>query len=169
MQVGDARCEAYALCMLSVYLRFEKQYVDALSVNKRALEKTLKLGDRINSGQVFVQMAVLANVLEDYPHSGEYANEAYKFFHSLGGEYQLPFPLRLQGYAALHSRNLELARTYCVDSIKRNYALGGIHEVGVIAGWLLLAEIEYKTERTNIANTLANYIFEKHAELSLKF
>jgi non-specific serine/threonine protein kinase len=169
VQAGDTRCEAYALRILAVYLRFEKQYAEALSVNERALEKTLKSGDRINSGQVFVQMAVLANVLEDYTHSGEYANEAYKFFQSLGGEFQLPFPLRLQGYAALHSGNLELARTYCVDSIKRNYTLGGAHEIGVLAGLILLAEIEYKNGQTAIASAMIHYVIEKQAELALKF
>lgn len=167
VQAGDARCEAYALRMLAVFLRFEKQYAKALTVNKRAIEKTLSLGDRLNCGQTLVQMAVLANVLEDYTLSGKYASEAYQYFHSIGSEYQLPFTLRLQGYAALHTGNIENARGYCNDSIKRNYALGGIHEVGVVAGLLLLAEIEYAAGHIDLASRLFSYVIQKKKELSL--
>ncbi|MFN8433882.1 MAG: NB-ARC domain-containing protein [Anaerolineales bacterium] len=169
VQAGDARCEAYALRMLAVYLRFEKQYEEALLVNKRALEKTLGLGDRVNSGQVFVQMAVLTNVLEDYAASSKYASEAYQYFHSIGSEYQLPFPLRLQGYAALQLGELELARTYCIESIKRNYTLGGTHEVGVIAGLILLAEIEQAAGNIDLTWQLFTHVINKKKEQSLLF
>lgn len=169
IQVADARCESYVLRMLAIYLRFEKQYSKALSANKSALEKTRILGDRLNCAQALVQMSVLTNLLAEYADSARYADEAYQYFHSIGSEYQLPFPLRLQGYAALNMGNVDLARTCCIDSIKKNYALGRTHEVGVIAGLILLSEIEWMCGNYEQAGLLYKYVMSKKEELLLKF
>ncbi|NWF64768.1 MAG: helix-turn-helix domain-containing protein [Chloroflexi bacterium] len=169
VQAGDVRCEAYALRMLAIYLRFEKQYEEALAINNRALEKTLILGDRLNCGQTLVQMAVLANMLDMHADSGRYALEAYQRFRSIGSEYQLPFPLRLQGYAALRVGNAEQARAFCIESIKQNHALGPAHEVGVLAGLILLSEIELTGGNLEFAGQLVAAVISKKAQGALRF
>lgn len=138
----DLRGQAYALRMMAGNLRFDGRYVEALFTNQRALDATRAVGDRINSGQALVNMAVLANVLESYDASGSYAQAAYDVFQSIGSEYQQPFPRRLQAYAVLHTGDPVRARELCLDSIRRNHALGEAHRIGVLAGLIALAEIE---------------------------
>jgi predicted ATPase len=135
------REEGYALRRVVYNLRGDGKYAEAISVNQRALQAIRASGDRINIGQVLVNMAILASALDDFATSGKYASEAYDMFQSIGSEYQQPFPERLMGYAALKAGDASRARALAVDSLKRNQALGDVHEVGVLGSLVLLAEI----------------------------
>jgi predicted ATPase/DNA-binding SARP family transcriptional activator len=140
-QTKDIRGEGYALRMLANNLRIAGQFAEALSISQRALEVTTRVGDRLNVGQVLVNMAVLANAVQDYSTSGKYAKEAFDIFQAIGNEYQQPFPLRLMAYSALHTGDLKQARTLCMESLRRNQALGPDHKIGVVASLVTLAEI----------------------------
>lgn len=165
----DVHSEAYALRMLAEVLRYSGQYHEALSVNQRALELALRLGDRLNCGQALVQMAVLANILGNYAESGLFAQQSYEFFNSIGSEFQQPFPERLQGYAALHVGQLNESRRLCLDSLRRNLALGMEHRVGVLAGLILLAELEQRAQNSKLAVRILFIVLREKERLAIKF
>ena len=152
------RGQGYALRRFVHNLRSDGEYAEAVKVNHRALQAVRESGDRINIGQVLVNMAILLNALDDFVASGQFAQEAYRMFQSIGSEYQQPFPLRLVGYAALHINETANARLLCIDSIKRNRALGDDHTVGVYGGLVLLAEVELAEKNYQQAARLYHFV-----------
>jgi len=154
----SAREEGYALRRLVYNLRRDGEYIEAIQVNRRALQAVRASGDRINIGQVLVNMAILASALDDFSMMAEFAQESYDMFQSIGSEFQQPFPERLMGYAALHMGDAKRARRLCVDSIQRNLALSQDHVVGVYGGLLLLAEIELAERNFKAVARLVGFV-----------
>lgn len=154
----DLRGEAYALLMRASNLRFDGEFESALAANQRALVVTRSIGDRINTGQALVNMSVLANALDDFAASGQYAQEAYEVFQSIGSEFQQPFPQRLLAYSALHMGEAKRARALCMESLKRNIVLGEGHKVGALACLVLLAEIELAEKNLPQAARLFGFV-----------
>jgi predicted ATPase/transcriptional regulator with XRE-family HTH domain len=163
------REEGYALRCIVSNLRAERKYQEALAVNRRALQAIRASGDRINIGQVLVHMAILAGALDDFPTMGQFARESYDVFQSIGSEFQQPFPERLMGYAALHSGDPVRARELCIDSLKRNLALGEGHVVGVYGGLVLLAEIELAEGNLQFAARLFGLVCARMQAESVSF
>lgn len=163
------REEAYALRRLVYFMRSDGKYAEAIQLNQRALLAVRASGDRINTGQVLVNMAILASALDDFAMMGEFAQEAYDMFQSIGSEFQQPFPERLMGYAALHTGEPVRARELCVDSVQRNFALGEDHVVGVYGGLTLLAEIELADRNLNGAARLSGFVRARMDAESLSF
>jgi predicted ATPase/DNA-binding XRE family transcriptional regulator len=155
------REEGYVLRRLVHCLRKDGDYAEAIKVNQRALKAIRASGDRINIGQVQVNMAILASALDDFAMMAEFAHEAYDMFQSIGSEFQQPFPERLMGYASLHMGDAARARQLCVDSIRRNVVLGEDHLAGVYGGLLLLAEIELAEENFKAAARLFGFVRAK--------
>ena len=139
-QENDLWGKNYAMRVQADNLRFEGKFSQALPVFKRALDISLAIEDRISAGMELANMSLLANVLEDYPASGKYAESALATFQGIGNEYQQPFPLRMMAYSALYAGEIEQARTYCIESLKGNHTLG--HKTGVLACLLAMAAIE---------------------------
>ena len=163
------REEGYALRRLVQTLRADGEYAEAVKVNHRALKAIRASGDRINIGQVLVTMSILLGALDDFSAMGQFAQEAYDVFQSIGSEYQQPFPERLTGYAALHTGNAKRARALCLDSIQRNVALGEDHVVGVYGGLVLLAEVELAEGDALQAARLFGFVEARMQAASLSF
>jgi predicted ATPase/transcriptional regulator with XRE-family HTH domain len=163
------REEGHALRRLVHCLRRDGEYAEAIQVNQRALRAVRASGDRINTGQVLVNMAILASALDDFAMMGEFAQESYDMFQSIGSEFQQPFPERLIGYAALHTGNPARARALCVDSVTRNLALGEDHVVGVYGGLILLAEIERAEGNLHGAARLFGFVRARMQAESVSF
>jgi predicted ATPase len=163
------RGEGYALRRLVHNLRADGEYAEAVKVNRRALQAIRASGDRINIGQVLVTMAILLSALDDFAASGQFAQEAYDMFQSIGSEFQQPFPERLMGYASLHSGDSLRARELCADSIKRNLALGEDHVVGIYGGLVLLAEIELAEKNHGQAARLYGFVNAQQKDADFSF
>ena len=163
------REEGYALRRLVLNLRVDGDYAEAVKVNQRALRAVRASGDRINIGQALVSMAVLTSALDDFSAMGQFAQEAYDMFQSIGSEFQQPFPERLMGYAALHTGDPQRARALCLDSIQRNHALGEDHVVGVYGGLVLLAEIEFAERNYDQAINLYGFVSAQVETKSISF
>ena len=155
-QENDPWGKSYALRVQADNLRFDGKLNEALPAFQRALEISLAIEDRISAGMELANMSMLANVLEDYPASGKYAEAALAAFQAIGNEYQQPFPLRLLAYSALSAGDLERARTLGIESLKGNHALG--HKTGVLACLLALAHIEAATGNFIHAAELYSFI-----------
>ena len=163
------REEGYALRRQVQNLRVDGNYAEAVSVNRRALQAIRASGDRINIGQVLVTMAILTSALDEFAAMGQFAHEAYNMFQSIGSEFQQPFPERLMGYAALHTGDPSRARALCMDSLKRNHALGDDHKVGVYGSLVLLAEIELSERNYEQAARLFGFISAQGKDNPLPF
>lgn len=163
------RGQGYALRRFVHNLRSDGEYAEAVKVNQRALQAVRESGDRINMGQVLVNMAILLNALDDFAASGQFAQQAYNMFQSIGSEFQQPFPERLVAYSALHINETANARLLCIDSIKRNRALGDDHTVGVYGGLVLLAEIELEEGNIQEAARLFNFVRLQMKKRSIAF
>jgi predicted ATPase len=164
-QENDLWGKSYALRVQADNLRFDGKFAEALPAFKHALDISLEIEDLISAGMELANMSLLANVLEDYPASGKYAESALAAFQAIGNEYQQPFPLRMMAYSALYATDLEKARTLCIESLKGNHALG--HKTGVLACLLLMANIE--AAKGNLIGSADLYAFIKrqlHAETS---
>lgn len=165
----SSREEGYALRRFVSCLRSERDYPEAIKVNQRALKAIRASGDRINIGQVLVNMAILASALDDFAMMAEYAQESYDMFQSIGSEFQQPFPERLMGYASLHMGDAARARRLCVDSIQRNLALGQDHVAGIYGGLALMAEIELTEGNSKAAARLFGFVRAKMKMDSFSF
>ncbi len=153
---------SYALRIKADNLRFDGQFAHAFSAFKKALEVSRSIDDRISTGMELANLSLLANVLEDYAASNEYAKAALAVFQAIGNEYQQPFPLRMMAYASMHEGDLSLARTLCIDSLKGNYKLG--HTTGVLACLICLAHIEWTGEHADLAVLISNIIKREAAK-----
>jgi predicted ATPase len=156
-QENDLWGKSYALRIQADNLRFDGKFSEALPAFKRALDISLAIEDRISAGMELANMSMLANVLEDYPASGRYAESALATFQGIGNEYQQPFPLRMMAYSALYAGDVERARTLCIESLKGNHALG--HKTGVLACLLTLADIELA--QADLTDSAELYAFVK--------
>lgn len=153
---NNAWGQSYALRIKADNLRFDGQFADAFSAFKKALEVSRSIDDRISTGMELANLSLLANVLEDYAASNEYAKAAFSVFQAIGNEYQQPFPLRMMAYASMYKGDLPLARTLCLDSLRGNYKLG--HKTGVLACLICLAHIEWIGENPDFAVLISNVI-----------
>ncbi len=156
-QENDLWGKSYALRIQADNLRFDGKFNEALPAFQCALDISLAIEDRISAGMELANMSMLANVLEDYPASGRYAESAFATFQGIGNEYQQPFPLRMMAYSALYAGNMERARTLCIESLKGNHALG--HKTGVLACLLTLADIELA--QADLTSSAELYAFVK--------
>ncbi|MBI4760084.1 MAG: AAA family ATPase [Chloroflexota bacterium] len=169
MREKNAHCEGHVLYQIAYILRREGKYAEAIQCAQHALNPIRASGNRINLGQVLVSIATLAGALDDFETMGWFARESYHVFQSIGSEFQQPYPERLMGYAALHRGDAARARELCLDSIKRNLALGEGHQVGVYGGLLLCAEIELAEGRTERAARLFGFVAARHAADPIPF
>ena len=147
--------QGYALRVQADDVRFEGGFAESLAIYKRAFEIAVAIDDRISMGMELANMSLLANVLEDYPTSGSYAESALSVFRRIGNEYQQPFPLRMMAFAALHAGNLEQARSLCLESLRGNQKID--HKTGMLACLLALAEIELDSANIERAARLCAY------------
>jgi predicted ATPase/DNA-binding XRE family transcriptional regulator len=158
--------QGYALRVQADDVRFEGRFAESLTIYRRAFEIALAIDDRISMGMELANMSLLANVLEDYPASGTYAESALSVFRRIGNEYQQPFPLRMMAFAALHADNIELARSLCLESLRGNQKIN--HKTGMLSCLLALAEIELVSENISRAARLFAYAKTQLARDSLQ-
>jgi len=113
----------HALMSLGSINRFTKNYQAATNYFTRSLETILRIGDRRAEGIVNSNLALLHFVNGDYAQSGDCAEKSYAVFEAMGNEYQMPYPLRMMGYSAVHAGNLVRARVLISESLRGNYAI----------------------------------------------
>ena len=154
---NDLWGQGYALRVQADNLRLEGRFAESLVDYKRAFDIALAIDDRISMGMELANMSLLANVLEDYQASGNYAESALSVFRRIGNEYQQPFPLRMMAYAALHTHDIKHARALCIESLQGNQKIG--HTAGMLACLLAFAEIELVSQNTSQAARL--FVFVK--------
>ncbi len=102
-------------------------------------------GDPNAEATAAANLSILFHLQKEYVRSGEYAERMFSIFQSLGDEIQLPFPLRMMAYAAIHAGDFDRARSLMRESLAGNRALG--HLPGQLAclvtkAWCLLARAE---------------------------
>jgi len=156
MREGDLWGQGYAFRVHADFLRTDRKFSESLELYKRASAIAQSIDDRISMGMELANMSLLANVLEEYQASGQYAEAALSVFQIIGNEYQQPFPQRMIAYAALHENNISRARSFCADSLRGNLKLG--HTTGVLACLLAFAEIEIKVGNEELAGRLYGHV-----------
>jgi predicted ATPase/DNA-binding XRE family transcriptional regulator len=122
---------ARALWALGDSLGEKRAYAEARPAYERCLKLAEQLGDPFTRAAALQSLALVTHMLGDYGLSGRYAAEAASLYRDLGDEVQEPFVLRLQGYAALHASDWDLARQLVAGSVSGNRAIG--HRLGQAA------------------------------------
>lgn len=122
-QLSDPWSIGYGLRTLGeIYLK-QNEYVKARENFEKSLEASRVVGDKVIIGGVLINLAVLTNVQGQYEESDRYAEEALGIFQLIGDETHQPFPMRIMGYAAIHTGNLVRAGVLMRESLSGNYVL----------------------------------------------
>ncbi len=158
---NDLWGQGFALRTMGSNLRFSKKYREAFTAFERSLELSRIMGYRISEGIILANLSTIANVLEDYVTSGKYAQQAFILFQTIGSDYQQAFPLRMMAYAAIHAGNLPYARELNLESLRRNYAMGTEHRIGVYGNLVALAEI-LLAEKNHAEAAQLSMLVERH-------
>jgi predicted ATPase len=158
-QVGDTWGMSRALLGLGDIHRLNEHYDEAIDYLERNLEVTRKLGDRYAEGITLANLSNLYTLKDEFGRSEQCADRAFAIFQNLGDEVQQPFPLRMMGYAAIHSGNLVRARVLIRESLKGNRALE--HIPGQFACMVALAQCHLAEKNAKQAVSLCGLI-EKH-------
>ena len=111
----------------------------AVSAYERCLPVARQVGDRLDQSYALTNLAMLANVRQDYPLSARYAGEALAMFRAMGDPVQQPFVQRMLGYAAARAGQFGEARQRILESLRGNQALNDL--VGVSACLVALADL----------------------------
>lgn len=158
--------QSYALRVRADNLRFDGKFADSYRAYEEALSVSREIDDRISVGMELANLSLLANVLDDYSASANYARKALALFQSIGNEYQQPFPQRMLAYALTHEGDIQRARAACMESLNGNRAIG--HRTGVIACLVCLASILYAEGNTSAAHGLLSTLQAEIAAHSVK-
>ena len=84
------------------------------------------IGDRVNLAIALSNLSNVTNLQEDYIASGRYAAQSLVIFRAIGDELEIPFPLRMMAYAALHNGDLPRAHILIRESLISNRGLENI-------------------------------------------
>jgi len=103
--------------------RLEGKFAEAQAHFERCREAADMMGDRINLGIALSNLSNVTNMQEDYARSGQYAAQALRIFRAVGDELEIPFPLRMMGYAAIHAGDIPRARVLIRESLTGNRGL----------------------------------------------
>ncbi|MBI5825076.1 MAG: tetratricopeptide repeat protein [Chloroflexi bacterium] len=141
IQISDPTGLGSALRVRATNLRYDGKYLEALEAFKSALDVARTNGDRPNVAINLANLCVLANLLEDYPASADYAEAAIMVFQSLGNRDQQAFPKRMLAYALLQQGFSARAKVYALESLHINLE-AGTRGMGTLPSLLALAEIE---------------------------
>jgi len=156
---NDLWAQNHAIRVQADHLHLEGHLEESLNTYKRALDMSLVTEDHISAGMQLANMALIANVLEDYTASGNYAKSAISIFQMIGSEYQQPFPQRMMAYSAMKAGDLDLARSYLTESLRGNQKLG--HQAGILSCLIAFAELEYMKQNFLISKKLFKYVNEQ--------
>ncbi|MCI0554438.1 MAG: tetratricopeptide repeat protein [Anaerolineae bacterium] len=103
--------------------RLEGKFAEAQIHFERCKEVAHMMGDRINLGIALSNLSNMTNMQEDYAGSGRYAAQSLRIFRAVGDELELPFPMRMMAYAALHAGDTPRARVLIRESLTGNRRL----------------------------------------------
>jgi predicted ATPase len=158
-QIDDTWGTIHALQLLGTINSYSAERDIAIDYFERSLPAIRLIGDRYAEGITLANLSILYNLKEDYPASGHAAERSFALFQSIGDEVQQPFPLRMMGYSAIHTRNIIRARTLIFESLKGNREQG--HVPGQLACLIALATCEMMKENVTKAVALAGLV-ENH-------
>jgi hypothetical protein len=84
MHENDLWGQGYAFRVHADFLRTDRKFSESLELYKRAFAIAQSIDDRISMGMELANMSLLANVLEEYQASGQYAEAALSVFQAIG-------------------------------------------------------------------------------------
>jgi hypothetical protein len=142
-RISDLWSIVTASRILGTMFRLEGKFEEAVFHFERCRQAAHTMGDRINQGIALSNLSNAANMLEDYPGSGRYAAQSLLIFSAVGDEIEIPFPVRMMAYSALHAGDLPRARVLARESLLGNHALASrIGEVGCLVVFARCALLE---------------------------
>ena len=136
-RANDAVSMAYTLRTRGGQLNYIGRYSESFDAFKRALELSRAGGDPSSEAVCLRCLSMVANMMEDYPASGKYAEETISVLQSIGN-IGVAYSQRMLAYALLHQGLPSRAHAYAMQSLKANLN-GGI---GVPNCLTALAEIK---------------------------
>lgn len=124
---------------LGAIYRYSARYDAAIDCFLRSLDLFSDLGDRNYVGYTCANLSIIYNLIHRHAESSVYAERTFAIFQSLGDDAQLPFPLRMMAYSAIHVGNLARARALIRESAAGNRAIG--HLSGQVACLIATARV----------------------------
>lgn len=161
--VNDPWGLSNAYFYLGVIDRYTARYDEAIECFLHSLGLFSDLGDRNFMGHACIHLSITYNLTHRYAESGDYAERTLAIFQSLGDDVQIPFPLRMMGYAAIHAGNLARAHELMRESLRGNFALADLcGQLACLVGAACCALAEANPGRAVELCALADMHREQH-------
>jgi predicted ATPase len=155
--IAERICDHWSIVagsrILGTMFRLEGKYAEAQSQFERCRKVAHMMGDRINQGIALSNLSNAAHMLEDYPQSGQYAAQSLLIFSAVGDEVEIPFPVRMMAYSAVHAGDLHRARLLARESLEGNLSLG--HLTGQLGCLVVFARCALAERQTRSGIVLA--------------
>ena len=152
-RTGDDSSMAYALRALGGRLNHVGKYAESFAAFERALTLARTAADRSSESVCLRCLSMVANMLEEYPVSGKYAQETISVLQSVG-TIGVAYSQRMLAYALLHQGLPSRAHAYALQSLEDNLN-GGL---GVPNCLTALAEIKLSQGELEAAARLYGYL-----------
>lgn len=155
-RIEDIWGVSFALQTLGTIYRLHRRFDDAGQIYERSLGITLQMGDRHAEGLIHNNLAFYYNLKGDFPRSERSAERAYSIFQTLEDRAQIPLPMRLIAYIALHNGNTVRARALAKESLKGNREIGHLAgQLGSLAALALCELADGKVAQAAALGTMA--------------